>query len=73
MYIERTKMVLKIYFPGENQEYDNLQLSMVLTLGQVMFNVKASYGYYTYEMKKFTLEDAVQTEARVPGYRFDVK
>jgi hypothetical protein len=38
-----------------------------------MFSVSSSFGYYTYEIKKFTLIDAVQTFTRVPGYRFNVE
>lgn len=36
-----------------------------------MFSVTSSYGYYSYEVKKFTLQQAVQTFSRIHTYKVD--
>ena len=36
-----------------------------------MLSLTSSYGYYNYEVKKFTLHQAKQTFSRIPSYQVD--
>jgi hypothetical protein len=36
-----------------------------------MFSLTSSYGYYNYEVKKFTLQEAKQTFSRIASYKVD--
>jgi hypothetical protein len=41
---------------GQSGNFTDRQLTLELTLSQVMFSLTSSYGYYNYEVKKFTLQ-----------------
>ena len=57
IFLETLSVEVDINFQsGQTGNFTDHQLTLELTLSQVMFSLTTSYGYYNYEVKKFTLQ-----------------
>ena len=71
IFLETLKIRLSINYSGVDADFTDRQLSLDLTLADVMFSIWSSFGYYKYEIKKFTLAKVVQTFPLDRGYKVD--
>ena len=57
IFLETLSVEVDINFQsGQTGNFTDRQLTLELTLSQVMFSLTSSYGYYNYEVKKFNLQ-----------------
>ena len=57
IFLESLSVEVDINFKsGQSGVFTDRQLTLELPLSQVMFSLTSSYGYYNYEVKKFTLQ-----------------